>query len=300
MADRVTYGGVEGGGTKFDCIVGTGPDDITASVRIPTTTAVETLAAAAAFFEDQEIEALGVATFGPLDLDPSSPNYGEVISSTKAGWSGASVPGTLGAALGVPVAFDTDVNGAALGEERWGAGQGLDPLLYVTIGTGIGGGGIVNGGPLHGLVHPEMGHIRVPRHPEDSFAGNCPYHGDCLEGLAAGPAIAERWGRPAEDLGGNKDVALALEAHYLGVAMATFALVISPQRIILGGGVLGIPGLLEATIRAMEESLGGYVPPIAQEPAEYLVAPGLGSRSGVLGALVLAEGASDRRRTVRP
>ena len=292
MAGGVIYGGVEGGGTKFDCIVGTGPNDITASVRIPTTTAVETLAAAAGFFADQEVAALGVATFGPLDLDPSSATYGEVISSTKAGWSGANVAGTLGTAMGVPVAFDTDVNGAALGEERWGAGQGLDPLLYVTVGTGIGGGGIVNGAPLHGLVHPEMGHIRVPRHPEDSFAGNCPYHGDCLEGLAAGPAIAERWGRPGEDLGGDTDAAVALESHYLGVAMATLALVISPQRIILGGGVLEMPGLLEATIRAMEKSLGGYAPPIAEDSAGYLVPPGLGSKSGVLGALVLAEGAS--------
>lgn len=289
MADRVTYGGVEGGGTKFECVVGSGPDDIGASTRVPTTTADETLAAVAGFFADYEVDALGVATFGPLDLDPSSPSYGEVISSTKPGWSGTNVAGTLGTALGVPVAFDTDVNGAALGEARWGAGQGLDPLLYVTVGTGIGGGGVVNGAPMHGLMHPEMGHVRIPRHPDDAFAGNCPYHGDCLEGLAGGPAIAARWGRSAENLGSNSEDAVVLEAYYLGVAMANLSLVLSPQRIILGGGVLGMPGLLDATRAALADSLGGYLGGVGDHIGDYLVAPGLGSRSGVLGALVLAE-----------
>ena len=290
MADRVTYGGVEGGGTKFVCVVGTSPDDIRAETRIPTASADETLTTVVGFFSDRDVDAVGVAHFGPLDLDPASPTYGHVISSPKPGWSGADVVGTLGEALGVPVGLDTDVNGAALGEARWGVGQGLDPLLYVTIGTGIGGGAVINGATMHGLMHPEMGHIRIPRHADDDFAGNCGWHGDCLEGLAAGPAIAERWGRPAEDLGGDTEAAVTIEAYYLGAAMATYTLVLSPQRIVLGGGVMGLPGLLEATTAAMVEQLGGYLGSAPVDADDYLVAPGLGSRSGVLGALVLAEG----------
>lgn len=290
MADRVTYGGVEGGGTKFVCVVGTSPDDIRAETRIPTASADETLTTVVGFFADRDVDAVGVAHFGPLDLDPASPTYGHVISSPKPGWSGADVVGTLGEALGVPVGLDTDVNGAALGEARWGVGQGLDPLLYVTVGTGIGGGAVINGATMHGLMHPEMGHIRIPRHADDDFAGNCGWHGDCLEGLAAGPAIAERWGRPAEDLGGDTEAAVTIEAYYLGAAMATYTLVLSPQRIVLGGGVMGLPGLLEATTAAMVEQLGGYLGSAPVDADDYLVAPGLGSRSGVLGALVLAEG----------
>lgn len=290
MADRVTYGGVEGGGTKFVCVVGTSPDDIRAETRIPTASADETLTTVVGFFADRDVDAVGVAHFGPLDLDPASPTYGHVISSPKPGWSGADVVGTLGEALRVPVGLDTDVNGAALGEARWGVGQGLDPLLYVTIGTGIGGGAVINGATMHGLMHPEMGHIRIPRHADDDFAGNCGWHGDCLEGLAAGPAIAERWGRPAEDLGGDTEAAVTIEAYYLGAAMATYTLVLSPQRIVLGGGVMGLPGLLEATTAAMVEQLGGYLGSAPVDADDYLVAPGLGSRSGVLGALVLAEG----------
>ena len=289
MADRVTYGGVEGGGTKFVCVVGTSPDDIRAETRIPTASADETLTTVVGFFADRDVDAVGVAHFGPLDLDPASPTYGHVISSPKPGWSGADVVGTLGEALRVPVGLDTDVNGAALGEARWGVGQGLDPLLYVTIGTGIGGGAVINGATMHGLMHPEMGHIRIPRHADDDFAGNCGWHGDCLEGLAAGPAIAERWGRPAEDLGGDTEAAVTIEAYYLGAAMATYTLVLSPQRIVLGGGVMGLPGLLEATTAAMVEQLGGYLGSAPVDADDYLVAPGLGSRSGVLGALVLAE-----------
>ena len=282
----MAYGGIEGGGTKFVLALGTGPDDIAATTTIATTDPDETLGGAVGFFSGRDIEALGVATFGPLDLDPNSPTYGHMVATPKVTWAGADVAGTLAAGLHVPVAIDTDVNGAAIGEGRWGAAAGLDTFLYVTVGTGIGGGGLVNGAPMHGATHPEMGHIRVPRHPDDSFPGNCPYHGDCLEGLASGPAIAERWGRSADDLGEHAAAALALEAHYLGVAMANLTLVVSPQRIILGGGVLGMPGLLGATRDAMADSLAGYVP---LDPAEHLVSPGLGSRSGVLGAIAMAE-----------
>ncbi len=283
------YGGLEGGGSTFECVVGTGPESVAASSTIPTTTPSETLSEVAGFFSAHDIDAVGVATFGPLDLDPASPTYGHLFVTPKPAWSGTDVVGTLAAALGVPVTIDTDVNGAAIGEGRWGAAQGLDTFIYVTVGTGIGGGGLVNGKPMHGLMHPEIGHVRIPRHPDDDFPGNCRYHGDCLEGLAAGPAIADRWGRPADDLGEHAEAARALEAFYLGVTMANLTLTISPQRIIIGGGVLAMPGLLEATRAVMLDTLAGYVEVASDSDVSgYLVAPGLGSRSGVLGALVLA------------
>lgn len=288
----MAWGGVEGGGTKFVCAVGSSPDDLTASATIPTTSADETLAQVAGFFADEAIDALGVATFGPLDLDPGSPTFGHVVATPKEAWSGANVAGTLAAALEVPVAIDTDVNGAAIGEGRWGAAEGLDTFLYVTVGTGIGGGGVINGAPMHGEGHPEMGHMRIPRHPDDRYPGRCPYHGDCLEGLAAGPAIAERWGRPGEELGGDEAV-VALEAFYLGTAMANLALIVAPQRIIVGGGVMGLPGLLDATRAAMTETLAGYITVAAND---VLVSPALGSRSGVLGGIAMAESLGGQNR----
>jgi fructokinase len=295
VEDRVILGGLEGGGTKFECLVGSGPDGVRATATIPTTTPGETLEAVAAFFDDHAIDGLGVATFGPIDLDRSSPRYGHLIGTPKPGWEGTDVAGILATRLGVPVTIDTDVNGAAVGEGRWGAGRGLDTFLYLTVGTGVGGGGLIDGMPMHGMMHPEMGHIRIPRHPDDDFTGNCPYHGDCLEGLAAGPAIAERWGKPAEDLGTDVEAARSLEAYYLGTALSVVALVVSPERIIVGGGVLGMPGLLEATRAAMRQALGEYLDPRLGEVADFVVAPGLGSRSGVFGALAMAETGSTRR-----
>ena len=198
------YGGIEAGGTKFVCAVGSGPDDVRAEARFPTTTPAETLGQAIAFFEAQQrvygrLAGLGIASFGPVDPRPGSPTFGFVTTTPKPGWAQADVAGPLRRALGAPVGFDTDVNGAALGEWRWGAGQGLDTLVYLTIGTGVGGGAVVGGQLVHGLLHPEMGHLRLPRDPvRDPFPGICPYHGDCLEGLAAGPALEKRWGARAE------------------------------------------------------------------------------------------------------
>ena len=189
-------GGIEAGGTKFVCAVGTGPGDLRAVERFPTTTPEETLGRAIAYFRDRPVAAVGVGSFGPVDVDPDSPTWGHVTSTPKPGWQGADVAGGVARALGVPVGFDTDVNAAALAEHRWGAAQGLDTFVYLTVGTGIGGGGLIAGRRLHGLTHPEMGHIRVPRVPGDDFAGVCPYHGDCWEGLASGPAIEARWGPP--------------------------------------------------------------------------------------------------------
>jgi fructokinase len=279
----VTYGGVEGGGTTFVCAAGEGPDDLVTET-IQTADPASTLGRVTSFFAHRDVAAIGLATFGPLDLDPASPGYGTVTAAAKPGWEDADVTAEL-RTLGVPIAVDTDVNGAAIGEWRWGAAVGLDTFLYVTVGTGIGGGGLVNGSPLHGRTHPEMGHIRVPRHSEDEYPGGCRYHGDCLEGLAAGPAIAARWGLPAEDLVVDLVAARDLEAFYLGTAMANLTLTLSPRRIILGGGVMGMPGLLDATRTVMVDSLAGYSEP---DPEAYLVPPALPGRSGVLGAIAMA------------
>ena len=290
-------GGIEAGGTKFVCAVGTGPDDIRSEIRFPTTTPEETIGRAIAFFEDQakqvELAAIGIASFGPVDPNPASPTFGYITTTPKPGWANADLAGAIGRALGLPVGFDTDVNGAALGEYRWGAAQGLDTFLYFTIGTGIGGGGMVGGKLMHGLLHPEMGHMRLPHDWQaDPFKGACPFHGDCFEGLAAGPAMNARWGQPAETLPADHP-AWKLEAHYIALAMANFIVTISPQRIILGGGVMSGPHMFPALRTEVLELLNGYVqsPAILQHIDEYIVPPGLGNRSGVLGAFALAEAA---------
>ncbi len=286
-------GGVEGGGTKFVCAVGSSPADVRAIARIPTTTPAETLGRVIDFFRAHgPIRALGVGSFGPIDLHEGSPTYGFVTTSPKAEWQSADVVGPLRRALGVPVAFDTDVNAAAIAEHRWGAGAGTRSLLYVTVGTGIGGGFVVDGAPLHGLVHPEMGHVPVrrgAREDDDGFAGICPFHGDCLEGVASGAAIAARWGRPAEALGREHE-AWNHVARDLGRALATFVLVLSPERIVLGGGVAGDGALLPAIRAHLRDALGGYVasPELLDRIDEYVVTPSLGDRAGVLGAIALA------------
>ncbi len=289
------YGSIEGGGTKFVCAVGSTPTDLRAEVQFPTTTPDETLGRAIEFFKGRgPLDAIGVAMFGPLDLDRESSTFGHVTGTPKAGWSGADIVGPLFDAYRIPIGIDTDVNGAALGEGRWGAGEGLGTFVYITVGTGIGGGVVVNGTPLHGLVHPEIGHIRVPRIPGDTFPGSCPFHGDCLEGLASGPAIAARWGRPAQELGAETARAVEMAAHSLGFAMANLVLALSPERIIIGGGVTQLPGLREATRRQMLDALGGYVESSALDrgACAFVVGPKLGGASGIAGGLVLAERAA--------
>ncbi len=290
------YAGIEAGGTKWVCAVGTGPDDLTAETTFPTTTPQETLGRMADFLREHEarLDAVGIASFGPVDLDASSPTYGSITSTPKSGWNGADVVGAARDAVDMPIGFDTDVNGAALGEGRWGAAKGLDTFVYVTVGTGIGGGGVVRGELLHGLLHPEMGHLLV-RHAEgDDFAGVCPYHGDCLEGMAAGPALKQRWGRPAEELEDDLEAALELQASYLGQLATALTLTLSPQLIILGGGVMKLPGLVERVRDETVALLGGYidVPAVTKETDSYIVIPGLGDRAGVLGAIALAERAA--------
>jgi fructokinase len=282
---------IEAGGTKVVCAVGTGPEDLGSVVRFPTTTPEETLGRVLGFLREHgDVEAVGIASFGPVDLRRGSPTYGCITSTPKPGWRGTDVVGAVGGALGVPVGFDTDVNGAALGEARWGAGRGLGTVVYVTVGTGVGGGALVDGRPLHGLLHPEMGHLLVRRHPDDDFAGTCPFHGDCLEGLAAGPAVQARFGRPGAELdGAERDQAVAFQAHYLGQLAASLALVLSPERIILGGGAMQLPGLLAAVRLEAAAALNGYLDHPSVDDGSLLVSPGLGDRAGVLGALVLAE-----------
>ncbi len=293
------WGGIEAGGTKFVCAVGTGPDDLRAETRYPTTTPEETLARAIAFFSQQQREqgepliALGVSAFGPLDPDPRSPTFGFITTTPKPGWANADVVGPLRGAFGLPIGFDTDVNGAALGEHVWGAAQGLDTFIYLTIGTGLGGGGMVGGQLMHGLVHPEMGHMLIPHDWEaDPFPGFCPFHGDCLEGLAAGPALERRWKVRGEQLPVDHP-AWALEAHYLALGLMNLILALSPQRIILGGGVMEQPQLFPMIRQEVRALLNGYVhaPEILERIDAYIVPPALGSRAGVLGSIALAQAA---------
>jgi fructokinase len=286
------FGGIETGGSKWECAVGTGPDDLRATETVATTTPAETLSQAISFFEQEgPIDAIGIGSFGPVDRKLSSPTWGHITTTPKPGWANTDVGREIGRRLSVPVAFDTDVNAAALGEHRWGAAQSLDTFCYLTIGTGIGGGGMAGGSLLHGLVHPEFGHIRIPHDGgADPFPGVCPYHGDCWEGLASGRAIEARWGRPPEELADQGEV-WELEARYVALGLVCVICVLSPQRIIVGGGVGTASGLLPLVHRQVVELVNGYVDAdaLGDGIADYIVAPALGHRSGVLGAIALAE-----------
>jgi fructokinase len=289
------YGGIEAGGTKFVCIISSGPGDIRAETRFSTTTPAETIGHAIAFFKDQAaacpISALGVASFGPVDLNPSSPTFGFITKTPKSGWSQVDFVGQLKASLHLPVAMDTDVNAAALSEHLWGASIGIDPSLYFTIGTGVGGGVLVNGTPVHGLVHPEAGHLRIPHNwQDDPFPGACPFHGDCFEGLASGTAIRQRWGHSAETLPPGHP-AWELEANYIALAMVNVIVLLSPGRIILGGGVMHQQDLFPLVHKKISQLLNSYVqsPAIIDEMDSYIVPPKLGNLAGVLGAVALAK-----------
>jgi fructokinase len=289
------FGAIEAGGTKFICGIGTGPDDLE-TVEIPTTSASATLDAAVDFFRARrsELAAIGIASFGPVDLNPDSWTYGYITSTPKAGWRNTDIAGAVRKSLDIPIGFDTDVNGAALGEARWGAARGLSDFLYLTVGTGIGGGAVANGRVLHGLVHPEMGHIRVPHDRDrDPFDGVCPFHGDCLEGLASGPAIEARWGLSPRELPENHP-GIGLEAEYLALGLANWVCTLSPQRVVLGGGVMRQGHLFPLIRERLLQLLNNYVQ--AREITDcihrYVVPAQLGGRAGVLGGLVLAEEAA--------
>ncbi len=296
---ELLYGAVEGGGTKFVCAVGRAPDGILARTRIDTTTPGETLAACAAFLHDaaggRPLAAVGVACFGPLELDRGRPEFGAMLATPKPGWSGAPIVRPLQETLGAPVHLDTDVNGAALAEWLWGAAQGCDPALYLTVGTGIGGGAVVGSQTLRGLMHPEMGHVPVPRltwsdGTLDTYAGFCPFHGSCLEGMAAGPALLGRLGAPADTAGPEHPI-WDLEAGYLAFGLAAMALVLSPQRIVLGGGVFQQAHLLPRVRRRLADVLAGYVrrAEVTTDLDSYVVAPHFGQDAGLMGAFALAQ-----------
>ena len=296
MGSVKLFGGIEGGGTKFNCVVGTSPDDIRREERFPTTTPDATLDKAIRFFQQAEadfgrLSSLGIACFGPADVQPASPTFGFILPTTKPHWSNFNVVGKMRSAFDIPIVFDTDVNGAALGESTWGAAQGLDTFIYLTIGTGIGGGALVNGKLLHGLIHPEMGHIRIPHDKlRDPFEGTCPFHKDCFEGLASGPAIEKRWGQKGETLP-PEHPAWDLEARYIALALANFIVTISPQRIIIGGGVSGQKFLFPMIRDQVKTILNKYVQSsaVAENIDAYIVPPALGTRSGMLGAIALAQ-----------
>lgn len=289
------YGGMEGGGTKFVCAVGTGPDEIIAETRFPTTTPEETLDQAIAFFKKYRLAGIGLAPFGPLDLNPASPGYGSITATPKTGWSNADILGTFRKNFDLPMAFDLDVNAAAFGEFAWvPENQELESLVYFTVGTGIGAGILINGKVVHGLTHPEAGHVPLPHdRQKDPFPGVCPFHGDCFEGLANGPAIAKRWGQPSQSLPGNHP-AWELEATYIAHALTATIYLLSPQRIVLGGGVMEQSQLFPLIRKKVRENLNDYIPSavIKGNMEGYIIPPGLGKRSGMLGAMAMAKSSS--------
>jgi fructokinase len=289
------YGGIEAGGTKFVCAIGDGLGKIHVKTQFPTTTPDETIQKVISFFKNQKekerlIKSLGIGSFGPLDPHPGSDHYGYITSTPKPGWSYVDIVGKIRDSLSLPVGFDTDVNAAALSEARWGAAMGLDNFIYLTIGTGIGGGGLFNGKLAHGLIHPEMGHILLPHDRQsDPFPGICPYHGDCFEGLASGPALMARYNQPAEELPPNHP-AWTLEALYVALALSIYICILSPQRIVLGGGVMHQNQLFPMIRDKVQSILNGYIQAeeIIKHIDNFIVPPGLGSHSGVLGAIALA------------
>jgi fructokinase len=287
---RPLFGCIEAGGTKFVVAIASAPDDIRETIRIDTTTPAATIGATRDWLKTAQenqgpLAAIGIASFGPLELDRAAANWGRITATTKPGWSDTNFAGCFADTLAIPVGFDTDVNGAALAEGRWGACQGQRVSVYVTVGTGIGGGALVNGAPLRGLSHPEMGHIRVERHPDDiGFGGVCPFHGSCLEGLASGPAIKARWGASLSELPADHP-GHAIIAFYLAQFVVTLQSIMEPGRIVMGGGVMSTPGLL-SRVRTEATRLGASY--FRGKADEIIVPPDLGDRAGLLGGLALA------------
>ncbi len=286
------FGGIEAGGTEFVCAVGTNPQNIVVSDPMSTTTPAETFQKVIAFFRQHPpVKKIGIGSFGPVDIHRDSPTFGYITTTPKPGWANTDFAGVISRELGVAVEFDTDVNTAALGEHKWGAAVGLDDFLYLTIGTGVGGGVMVNGRLVHGLIHPELGHILLPRDPlKDPFEGNCPFHKDCLEGLTTGPALQKRWKVSPKTLPIDHP-AWELEAEYIAIALVSFACTLSPKRIILGGGVMRQIQLFPMIRRRFQELLNGYLqhPAILRDVDHYIVPPALGDHAGVLGAIALAQ-----------
>ena len=282
------FGGLEAGGTKMVCAIGNENGEVLERISIPTCTPDETFPEMIAYFQEKKIEALGIGSFGPVDLNRNSATYGHITKTPKPGWAGADFVGRMKEALQVPVGFDTDVNAAILGEVTWGAAKGCENAIYITVGTGIGVGVYVNGGLVHGLVHPEGGHILIQKNPKDTYGGCCPFHTHCVEGLASGPSILGRYGKEAKELTDVPEV-WELEADYLAQAITNYILRYSPQKIILWGGVMHQEKLFAMIRENVKEMLHGYVyhPMISEHMDDYIVAPGLGENPGVLGSMKL-------------
>ncbi len=281
-------GAIEAGGTKFVCGIGDEHGQIEKRVSFSTRDPEATLADVIQFFQQENVDAIGIGTFGPINIDPHSSMYGHVTTTPKPGWSNYPFLQKLKEHFAVPFGWDTDVNAAALGEAMWGAAQGLDSCVYYTIGTGVGLGVYAEGSLMHGLVHPEGGHVLVRRHPNDDFAGLCPYHGDCLEGMAAGPALEARWEMKGADIKSDHP-AWALEAYYIAQAVTSAILMLSPKKVILGGGVMHQQQLFPLIRAEVKKNLNGYVssPALLEEIDQYIVSPGLGDNAGLCGSVAL-------------
>lgn len=281
-------GALEAGGTKMVCAVGDETGKVFERISMPTVTPEETMPQMIEYFKEKQIEALGIGCFGPIDPDPKSETYGYITSTPKLAWQNYNIVGAFREALGCPVGFDTDVNGSALGEATFGITRGLDCSIYLTVGTGIGAGVYINGQLLHGMMHSEAGHILLRRHPEDTYAGKCPFHGDCFEGLAAGPAIEARWGKKAVELAQEPKV-WEIEAYYIAQALVNYTMVYSPRRIVLGGGVMHQTQLFPLVREKFREIMAGYVRTRELEDLEsYIVPYSLGDNQGIMGCLQLA------------
>ncbi|SDA56980.1 fructokinase [Butyrivibrio sp. INlla18] len=282
------FGALEAGGTKMIVAIGDENGKILERASFPTKTPEETMPQMIDFFKDKEIESLGIACFGPIDLNKDSKTYGYITSTPKLAWKNYDIVGAFKKALNVPVGFDTDVNGSLLGEITWGCAKDKTDALYLTIGTGIGGGVMTNGKLLHGMLHPELGHIRLAKVSGDDYAGKCPYHGTCFEGLAAGPAIEERWGKKAVELA-DRDEVWELESEYIAQALSSFILTLSPQIIILGGGVMHQMQLFPLIREKVVKQLNGYLNTKELENMDkYIVPASLNDDQGIMGAVKLA------------
>jgi len=282
------YGALEAGGTKMVCAVGDEKGHILERTVIPTHSPAETLPQMIDFYLGHDIAALGIACFGPIDLNRKSPTYGYITSTPKLEWRDTDIAGEFERKLHIPIGFDTDVNGSLLGEATWGCARGLDNAVYITIGTGV-GGGVMSGGKLvHGMLHPELGHMLIPRRAGDDYPGICPYHGDCLEGLVSGPSIEKRYGVKAELLGDRSDV-WELEAYYIAEALVNIIMTLSPQKIILGGGVMHQEQLYPLIRSEVERMLAGYIQAAPLEDMDsMIVPPSLNDDQGIMGAVRLA------------
>lgn len=289
------FGALEAGGTKMVVAIGDENGRILEQKSIPTTTPAETMPLIEEYFKDKDIKALGVACFGPINLNRDSSTYGYITSTPKTAWKDYNIVGELKDKLGIPIGFDTDVNGSLLGEITWGCAKGMTDAIYLTIGTGIGGGVMTNGKLLHGMLHPELGHIRLGKLPADKGECICPYHEDCFEGLASGPSIEKRWGKKAVELAENNEV-WELEADYIGMALSNFCMTLSPSKIILGGGVMHQKQLFPLIRAAFAKYNAGYIKTeILQDLDNYIVPASLNDDQGIMGAIKLAMDEFERK-----